>query len=142
MSVWNWIQVAVAIIAALIATFAKGMNKWLGFILIVGAGVLMIIMSIVSKDYRFLGLGIFAILLAILALIVSATIEPAADDDTLGGQVSNMPAWAWIVSVVLFIGALVPVFVLKAPPNTSGQVPPGQTSEPLKKAPPKTAPKR
>lgn len=146
MSVWNWVQVAVAVVAAIVGAFGKGMNKWLGFLMTLSAGVLIIVMSIVGSDYRFLGLGAFAIVLALLALIVNAAIQPQAQDDTLGGQISNLPAWAWVASGVLFVVALVPLFVLKPPANTSGAVPQTGQSEQAqtqvaRKTSPKTPPK-
>jgi len=107
---------AVAIIVAVVSAAGKSMNKWLGFVMILGAGALMIVMSIISQDYRFLPLGAWAIVSDILALIANATIEPQADDDTLGGAVSRLPAWAWVTVAVLLVAALVVgLVVLPAP---------------------------
>jgi len=150
MSVWNWIEVAVAIIVAIASYFVKGISKWLGFAMIVGVGILIIVMSVISNDFRFLGFGILAILAVIVGLIDNATAEPKGDDDTLGGQISNLHSWAMVVLAILFIGALVPLFILKPPvsgganigaPNTSEQTQ-GLEKGKAPKEPPKAPPKK
>jgi len=116
MSPWNWVQLAVAVIAAVVAAVGKQMNKWLGFAMILGAGILMIVMSIISQDWRFLPLGAWAIVSDVLALIANATTEPQADDDTLGGAASRIAPWAWLIIAALFVIAIVVgFFVLPAP---------------------------
>ena len=150
MSVWTWVQVAVVIIVAIASYFVKGINKWLGFGMIAAAGILMIVMSVVLHDFRFLGFGILAILAVAVALIDQATGEPKADDDTLGGQISNLHPWAIVVIVVLFIGAVVPLFVLKPPVSAGANITTPETSEQSQqlekhkstKEPPKTPPKK
>ncbi|WP_158752210.1 hypothetical protein [Acidobacterium sp. S8] len=129
MSVWNWIQLAVAIIVAIVAYLGKGWSKWLGYAMVFGAGALIIGVSIVQQDYRFIGFGILAIIMVPLGLIANATAESKADDDTLGGEISNLPPWVMWVAAVLFVGAIIPFFVLKAPPNLSGGVPQTQQTE-------------
>jgi len=126
---WNWVQVAVAIIVAIASYFVKSISKWLGFAMIIGAGILIIVMSVVSKDFRFLGFGILAILAVAVALIDQATAESKADDDTLGGQISNLHPWAMVVLVVLFIGAIVPLFILKPPVSAGANISTPGTSE-------------
>lgn len=116
MSAWNWVQLAVAIIVAVVGAFGKQMNKWLGFFMILGAGILMIVMSIISQDWRFLPLGAWAIVSDVLALIANATIESQAEDDTLGGAAKQIPLWAWLIIAALFVVAIVVgLFVLPAP---------------------------
>ena len=148
MSVWNWIQLVVAIIATLVSYLGKGMNKWLGYAMILGAGGLIIGMSIYQQDYRFLGFGILAIIFVIVAVIFNYASEGKADDDTLGGQISNLPDWVTWAGMGLFVIAIIPCFVLKAPVNESGKVPQtGQSQQELAKRgptkpPSKTPPKQ
>jgi predicted membrane channel-forming protein YqfA (hemolysin III family) len=115
MSAWNWVQLAVAIIIAVVSAVGKQMNKWLGFFLIMGAGVLMIVMSIISRDYRFAPLGAWGVLSDIIAAIAYAQFAPQAEDDTLGGAASGTPWWAWLIIAVLFVIAIVLAFVLPTP---------------------------
>ena len=107
MSVWNWIQLAVAIAAAVVGAFGKQMNKWLGFVMVLAVGILLIVMSAISQDFRFLPLGAWAIVSDILAVIGNATAEAQADDDTLGAAVKNLPGWAWVTIAVLLVAAIV-----------------------------------
>jgi len=134
MSTWNWIQLAVAVLAAIAAAVGKNLSKWLGLAMGVAAGGLMIGMSIYSHDMRFLGFGILAILVAPIAIIANAVSQPDAQDDTLGAQITNLPPWAMIVIGVLFVGAIIPCFVLKAPLVAGSQAPPqSEQTESLRK---------
>jgi hypothetical protein len=139
MSTWNWVQLAVAIVVAAVGAIGKGMNKWIGFFMILGAGILMIVMSIISRDYRFLPLGIWAIVSDFVALADNAVNEAQADDDTLGGSAKNIRAWAWVVIAVLFVAALVVTFLLPAPPSQGG-VPGVQSTEQEQSTQPKGKP--
>lgn len=82
------------------------MPYWLGFIIILVIGVVLIIVGAVGHPVgaRYIGWGVWAIISTIIAWISGAVSEPTfTSDDTFGAAVSKIKTVPWIVIAVLFV---------------------------------------
>jgi hypothetical protein len=113
MSAWNWIQLAAAVGVALIMAAGRKLPAWLGFIFMGAVSILIIVVGVVGKSYRFAPLGVAALASTGIAWVSGAISQPQGDDDTLGGTSDNIPGWAWIVIAVLMVAGIVIGLVLK-----------------------------
>jgi uncharacterized membrane protein HdeD (DUF308 family) len=92
---------------------------WLGFVLIILAGVAAIVVGAIAQpnpNAGFIAFGVAAIASSILAWWSGAKSEPRANpfDRSFGGIVSNVDGWVWLVVLGLF-GAAVVVAILTRP---------------------------
>ena len=92
---------------------------WLGFVLIILAGVAAIIVGAIAQpnpNAGFIAFGVAAIASSILAWWAGGRSEPRANpfDQSFGGVVSNVDGWVWLV-VLAFLGAAVVVAILTRP---------------------------
>jgi hypothetical protein len=88
---------------------------WLGFVLIVLAGLAAIVVGIATatKTAGFVAFGVAAIASAGLAWWSGARSEPRVNpfDQSFGGVVSRLDGWVWLVVFALFvIASLVAIF--------------------------------
>jgi multisubunit Na+/H+ antiporter MnhB subunit len=86
---------------------------WLGFVLIILAGIVAIVVGAITPDVGFIALGVAAIASAVLAWWNGAGSQPRIDpsDRSFGGYVSGLDGWVWLVILGLFIVAVVIFFV-------------------------------
>lgn len=82
---------------------------WLGFVLIILAGVAAIIVGAIQSSIGFVAFGVAAIASSGLAWWSGAKSEPRANpfDRSFGGIVSNVDGWVWLVVFGLFLAAAI-----------------------------------
>lgn len=80
---------------------------WLGFVLIILAGVAAIVVGAIQSSVGFIAFGVAAIASSILAWWSGAKSEPRANpfDRSFGGIVSQVDGWVWLVVFGLFLAA-------------------------------------
>ncbi len=78
---------------------------WLGFVLIILAGIASFIVGVITPSAGFIAFGIAAIASAILAWVTGATSEPRINPFELsfGGYVSRVVWWVWLIVFGLFV---------------------------------------
>lgn len=84
---------------------------WLGFVLIILAGIAAIVVGIIGTNVKagFIAFGIAAIASSGLAWWSGAKSEPRANpfDRSFGGIVSQVDGWVWLVVFGLFLVAAI-----------------------------------
>lgn len=82
---------------------------WLGFGLIVVAGIAAIVVGAITPDAGLIAFGVAAIAAAGLAWWSGAKSEPRIDPfgRSFGGFVSGLDDWVWLVIFGLFVVALI-----------------------------------
>lgn len=95
------------------------MPSWLGFIIGIAVGVVLIVGGAVMHPFsvRLLAWGVWAVASCILAWIAGATAQPAYTGTafgrpTFGARVSAVPLWAWLIVAGLFVVATVIGFLV------------------------------
>jgi hypothetical protein len=88
---------------------------WLGFALIILAGVAVAVLGIVTgtKTAGFVAFGVAAIASAILAWWAGGRSEPRGNpfDRSFGGVVKGIDGWVWLVIFGLFVvAAIIAIF--------------------------------
>ncbi len=83
--------------------------NWVGFVLIILAGVFLIVGGFIAADPRLTVWGVVAIASSILAWADGALSRPkfTFDPKTFGGVVSNVDGWVWAVIFLLFLAAAI-----------------------------------
>ncbi len=101
-----------------IATLLSWIPNWLGFVLIIAAGLTMIIVGAVTKKIALIPFGISAIVASVLAWVNGATslpkieFEPPAKKFSFGGTVANVDHWVTLVVILLFAASgVISIFV-------------------------------
>lgn len=101
-----------------IAAVLSWIPNWLGFVLIIAAGIASIIAGAVLKKFAFIPFGISAIVASILAWANGATSQPKiefvppAKKFTFGGTVANVDDWVTVVVILLFAASgVISIFV-------------------------------
>lgn len=101
-----------------IATVLSWIPNWLGFVLIIAAGLTMIIVGVVTKKPALIPFGISAIVASILAWVNGATSQPKiefvppAKKFSFGGTVANVDGWVTVVVILLFAASgVISIFV-------------------------------
>ena len=84
---------------------------WLGYVLIMAAGVVAIVIGIMQSSPGLVAFGVAAILAAALAWWQGGKGEPKGDPSSFGGAVSGLDGWVWLVILGLFVVALIIAFV-------------------------------
>jgi drug/metabolite transporter (DMT)-like permease len=105
-------MVLVVAVALLVTVLKNKVPNWLGFILMIAAGLGAIAGGAATKNYKAIPLGTAGALGAIVAWASGATSSAAAADDTLGGVASNIPWWAWLIIAALMVAAIVVTFFI------------------------------
>jgi len=107
-------MVLVVGVAILMAVLKDKTPSWLGFILMLAAGVVTIIGGAVTKNYKAIPLGVASVLGTGILWIGSATSSAATteDPDTLGGAASKAAWWAWLTAAAMVVAAVGISFVL------------------------------
>ena len=87
---------------------------WLGFVLIIAAGIAAIVVGAIQGSAGLIAFGVAAIASAALAWWAGARSEPRANpfDRSFGGVVSRLDGWVWLVILGLFVAALLIAFVV------------------------------
>ncbi len=82
---------------------------WLGFALIILAGVAAIVVGAMQSTPGLIAFGVAAIASSILAWWAGGKSEPRANpfDRSFGGTVSNIDGWVWLVIFGLFVVAVI-----------------------------------
>jgi hypothetical protein len=111
-TVWNVVQVAAAVVTAVILAAGRKLPAWLGFVFMLGASALAIAFGIIGNAHRFIPLGVACLIGTAVAWYSGASAKPEGDDDTLGGTADAIPWWAWAIIAVLFIVAIILSMVL------------------------------
>lgn len=106
-TVWQVVQVVAAIAVAVIGAVARKLPSWLGFLFMLLASALIVIVGFATQAYKFVPLGFACLVGTGIAWIAGATAKPEGDDDTLGGTAEHVPWWAWLIIAVLIVAALV-----------------------------------
>jgi drug/metabolite transporter (DMT)-like permease len=101
-------MVLVVGVAIVMAVLKDKMPSWLGFILMLAAGIVTIIGSAVTKNYKAVPLGAASILATVIVWIGGATSSAATteDPDTLGGVASKAAWWAWLTAAAMVVAAV------------------------------------
>jgi drug/metabolite transporter (DMT)-like permease len=89
------------------------MPYWLGFVIIIVIGIILLIAGAVQKpvELRYIAWGVFAIVSAVVSWISGATSEPKfTSKDTFGAVVREIKTWAWIVIMVMFVALVIFLF--------------------------------
>jgi vacuolar-type H+-ATPase subunit I/STV1 len=88
---------------------------WLGFVLIIVAGIAAFIVGIVTTSAGFIAFGVAAIASAILAWWSGAKSEPQINpfEPSFGGSVSKVDGWVWLVVFGLFLVASIIAIVAR-----------------------------
>jgi hypothetical protein len=99
---------------ALLERLLGWLPAWLGFVLIIAAGVLAIVIGAMQSSAGLIAFGVAAILSAGLAWWQGVKADPRGNpmDQSFGGAVSRMDGWAWLVVFGLFVVALIIAFVV------------------------------
>ena len=94
---------------ALLERLLGWLPAWLGFVLIIAAGVAAIVVGAIQSNAGFIAFGVAAILSAALAWWQGGRSEPRGNpfDQSFGGVVSKIDGWAWLVVFGLFVVALI-----------------------------------
>lgn len=104
-------QVAADPVKALFEKLLGWLPSWLGFVLIILAGVLAIVVGAVTPDAGFIAFGVAAIVSSVLAWWSGATSKPVITSSSFGGVVTNVDGWVWWVVFGLFVAAaLITIF--------------------------------
>ena len=91
--------------------------SWLGFVIGILIGIVLFVIGVVGvlgfpASYYFMSFGVFFFVACIFCWIVGATSDTGLGDGGIWVTIGNMPWWAWIVVIVLFIAAIVvPMFL-------------------------------
>lgn len=87
---------------------------WLGFVLIILAGIAAIVVGAIQGSGGLIAFGVAAIVSAGLAWWQGASSSPRVNpfDRSFGGVVSKIDGWAWLVIFGLFVVALIIAFVV------------------------------
>ena len=82
---------------------------WVGFVFIILAGVLCIVVGIVQGSAGFIAFGVAAIASSIMAWMSGATSTPKLDPfgKSFGGAVKEVDDWVWLVVFGLFVIATI-----------------------------------
>ena len=83
--------------------------NWLGFCLIIAAGIAMIVVGAIQRSAGLICWGCAAIAGSIIAWVSGATSRPDINPmkKSFGGTVSRVPMKSWAAIFVLFVGALI-----------------------------------
>ena len=106
-TVWQVVQVIAAIVVAVIGAVARKLPNWLGFLFMLLASALIIVVGFATQAYRFLPLGFACLIGTVIAWIAGASFKPEGEDDTLGGTAEYIPWWAWLIIAVLIVVAII-----------------------------------
>jgi hypothetical protein len=101
-------MVLVVGVAIVMAVLKDKTPSWLGFILMLAAGIVTIIGSAATKNYKAIPLGVASVLGTGILWIGGATSSAATTDDpdTLGGVASKAAWWAWLTATVMVVAAV------------------------------------
>lgn len=113
MSTWNWVQLAAALLVAVIFGVGRKLPSWLGFVFMLAASALVVVVGFATTAYRFVPLGFAALIGTAVAWASGATAAPEENDDTLGGTADHIPGWAWAVIAGLMVVGIILAMVLK-----------------------------
>jgi hypothetical protein len=93
---------------ALMERLLGWLPSWLGFALIILAGLASIIVGAMTPSAGLIAFGVWAIVAAVLAWWAGATSEPRINpfDRSFGGVVSRVPDKVWYVIAGLFVIAI------------------------------------
>ncbi len=82
--------------------------NWVGFVLIMAVGVILLAFGAARTDAGFIAWGIAAIAAAVLAWLDGARSKPkvSLSPKTFGGVVANVDDWAWLIIFGMFVAAL------------------------------------
>ncbi len=82
--------------------------NWVGFVLIMAVGVVLLAFGAAKMDAGFIAWGIAAIAAAVLAWLDGARSKPkvSLSPKTFGGVVANVDDWAWLIIFGMFVAAL------------------------------------
>jgi hypothetical protein len=88
---------------------------WLGFVLIILAGVAAIVVGIATPSAGFIAFGVAAIASSILAWWSGAKSTPEINpfEKSFGGTVSGVDGWVWLVVFGLFVVASIIAIVTR-----------------------------
>jgi len=88
---------------------------WLGFVLIILAGVAAIIVGAITPSAGFVAFGVAAIASSILAWWSGAKSEPRVNpfDMSFGGVVKNVDTWVGLTVIGLFVVAMIIAIVTR-----------------------------
>jgi hypothetical protein len=82
---------------------------WVGFSLIILAGVVAIVIGATQGNAGFIAFGIAAVASGVIAWVSGATSKPKGgiSDRSFGGTVERIPMVPWVVIFGLFVAAVV-----------------------------------
>jgi len=88
---------------------------WLGFVLIILAGVAAIVVGAITPSAGFIAFGIAAIASSILAWWSGAKSTPQINpfEKSFGGLVSGVDGWVWLIVFGLFVVASIVAIVTR-----------------------------
>lgn len=94
---------------ALLERLLGWLPAWLGFVLIIAAGIAAIVVGAILPKVGLIAFGVAAILSSALAWWQGASSEPRVNpfDQSFGGVVSKIDGWAWLVVFGLFVVAAI-----------------------------------
>jgi hypothetical protein len=86
---------------------------WLGFVIIIAAGLAAIVAGASSSSAGLIAIGAWAVVSAVLAWVAGATSKAKVNPlkRSFGGSVAGIPQWTWLVIAVLLVVAIVIAFV-------------------------------
>lgn len=86
---------------------------WLGFALIIAAGVLAIVFGILNSSVGLIAIGVWAVVSAIIAWAAGAKSSPRVNPfkRSFGGVVKEIPQIPWLIIAGLLVVAVVLAFV-------------------------------
>lgn len=97
----------------IIAKLLGWLPTWLGFVLIIAAGVTLVVAGIVLESAGYIAFGVASIVAAVIAWVDGATSRPrfTFDPKGFGGTVANVRDWVTLTVMGLFVVAtLVAIF--------------------------------
>lgn len=86
---------------------------WVGFVFIIVAGLLLLIVGIVQGSAGFIAFGVAAMASSILAWVAGGSSTPKLDPigKSFGGAVKDIDGWVWLVIFGLFLAAAIVALV-------------------------------
>jgi hypothetical protein len=91
---------------------------WVGFLLLILAGVALIINGAVAKPVSSGGilLGAFAIAIGVFSWVVGGVsrVKGRVGDIGVLVEIGDLPWWAWLIDAVLVVGAFIGLMVIRA----------------------------
>jgi hypothetical protein len=86
---------------------------WVGFVFIIVAGLVCIVVGIVQGSAGFIAFGVASVASSILAWVAGGSSTPKADPigKSFGGAVKDIDGWVWLVIFGLFLAASIVAIV-------------------------------